>query len=143
VDLALAVQTLGLTKDDAAVAAFRQRQLEGSHSTERDIVGFSGTSFVRDFQPARQLLAVVDEVASFAAFSPTPLTEDQREQLTRTLADASGGEPPTLTGTDWERALTRACSFLSEPQRAGLQIKVQQAWTAKLLSQFYGLPSAR
>ncbi len=102
----------------------RERQFAELLAAEQALLAPEEYQALQRLQRINAVRSGVDELSAAALFS-APFTATQIEQLTQTLAEASrtyqSGGAASWDAIDWDRALARAASFLSEPQLAGVR----------------------
>ncbi len=146
-DLAMTAQALQLSKDDPSLREVRRGEKADTEAKLESLLGGPSMQAWRDYNRALGMQSTAEDVASLALATDAPITGPQLEQLTRVLAEASatyrsGGRPEWST-TDWSEVLRQASTFLTAPQVAVLEAKIQQAKAAALLGPFYALRPQR
>lgn len=147
-DLAMTAASQGFAHDDPTAKKFRQDQKIELKAALQGVLGPGDYETLQRFDQAQRVRSWAEDVAGLLALSPTPLTGEQRDQLTQIVADASSsyqkGGIANIDDVAWERVLATAPTFLAEPQQAALRAKVQMTQLRALLPQFFAqLPQAK
>ena len=130
----------GFGSKDATIVALLLQENEELGTSQMALLGDAGYQQLQQFTRAIPVQGIVHNVADAVALSPSPLTGEQADQLSRILANSnsrflSGGtaDPAAI---DWSLVLPQAQGALSEPQFKALQGQYQNALFAPILVQF-------
>jgi len=140
-DLQAIAKAQGLTPKDPSLAKTRQQTDEKLQSAQREILGDAGYQSLQQYNRLQPLLGFTTSFGNLVAYTGTPLSAPQVDQLLDVLGNASnqyqtGGNADLVT-IDSKRVVQQAEQFLTPAQFAALQANTNHIELAKLLNQFY------
>ncbi len=136
----------GLQPGDATLVALLLRENEELGTSQMALLGDPGYQQLQLFTRALPLQGIVREVANAVALSPSPLTGEQSDQLTRILTNSNSafesGDQADPAALNWGLVLAQAEWVLSPSQFKALQGQYQEALFTPILAQFRQQESA-
>ena len=140
-DLQAATKAQGLAANDPALSKMRQQTEEKLQSAQKEILGDAGYLLLQQYNRQKPLLALTTSVASPVAYTGTPLSAPQVDQLLEVLSNASSqyqtGGRADLTTIDSKRVLQNAERIFTPNQFVALQANSNMIELSKLREQFY------
>ena len=158
VDIKAAALLKGFDLSDPAVAALLQQSNTQLLAAQTTLLGTEGCEQLQNYERTLPVRGFVNDISGDLAFSETPLTPQQGDQLVQLLLNANAGyqaggvaSPPRLTddymslmasrslaqeSTDWNSIQGQARELLSDTQFAVLGARIEENQT---MVQLYNL----
>jgi hypothetical protein len=144
-DLKLTARTMGLAETDAAIVKLQQQAADQLRTAQTGLLGESGYQQLQQYERAAPVRDFVGTLAGSLAFTETPLSARQAEQLVQIMVTANPGyqnggnaDPPllgemfdslmmagkTAPVIDSDTVLKQARSILSEAQYSQFEARI-------------------
>ena len=145
-EIALSLRAAALAQGEesptGAVAGLQEQEDERLRAAQISLLGNDGYGQWQSFERVRPVWPLVDEIASYVALTPAPLTGAQAAQLLQILAGASqgyrqGGQAsPDRAQIEWNEVLRQAPAVLSQNQLAGVTMLAGAQRLAQLKAKY-------
>lgn len=119
-DLLATIEAKGLSEDDPAIRALRDRTEDDFQAAQRQLLGEDGYRRFDEYRSADLVRDTVRSLATNAAALDIPLSPQQAEQLTQAIVQSAAAARPNefvkLSTIDWERVENSAKTILTSQQ---------------------------
>jgi hypothetical protein len=130
-----------LSRTDPAIKARRDQLVAEQKSALQTFLGAEGSAALERFDRAKPAREVVADAASLIAYTSTPMTREQIDQLTPIFAEGSvayrNGGNADGEFVDWDTVVARASTFLPAPQLEAVRAEADRRRMVRLLIEFY------
>jgi RNA polymerase sigma factor (sigma-70 family) len=141
-DTIAAAQAQGISVNDSRLSPLIEPSFKAIEDKLRVALGDSGVEQYKAYQKMIMARTSVDSLASALYYTETPLTADQADQLTQSIASNTGkSSAPDTTGivrsgeTNWDKVSVQAEAFLNSSQLATLQALAERKLIQRQISE--------